>query len=67
MKKLLFFLIIFTPFVFSQTYSEDKAEIYMANNEVEETLNTANNILCIISKLKQSNLLIKDLIKLNCL
>ena len=52
MKKLLALAIIFAPFVFSQTYDEDTAEIYMANNEVEETLNTANNILCIISKLK---------------
>ena len=52
MKKLLTLAIIFAPFVFTQTYDEDTAEIYMANNEVEETLNTANNILCIISKLK---------------
>ena len=37
---------------FSQSYSEDKTEIYTANNQVEETLNTANNILCIISKIK---------------
>ena len=37
---------------FSQSFSEDKAEIYTANNQVENTLNTANNILCIISKIK---------------
>jgi hypothetical protein len=52
MRKLLTLAIIFAPFGFTQTYDEDTAEIYMANNEVEETLNTANNILCIISKLK---------------
>ena len=38
--------------VFAQSYSEDKSEIYTANNEVEDTLNEANNILCIISKIK---------------
>ena len=52
MKKILSLAIIFTPFVFTQTYDQDKSEIYMANNEVEQTLNDANNILCIISKLK---------------
>ena len=52
MKKLLLLTIIFAPFVFTQTYDEDTSEIYMANNEVEETLNSANNLLCIISKLK---------------
>ena len=52
MKKLLSLAIIFAPFVFSQTYDEDKSEIYMANNDVEQTLNEANNILCIISKIK---------------
>ena len=38
--------------IFTQTFNQDKAEIYTANNEVEDTLNTANNILCIISKIK---------------
>ena len=52
MKKILSLAIIFTPFVFTQTYDQDKSEIYMANNEVEQTLNDANNVLCIISKLK---------------
>jgi hypothetical protein len=53
MNKLTLFLILTIPsLIFSQTYSLDKAEIYTANNEVEETLNTANNILCIISKIK---------------
>ena len=53
MKKFTIFLLLTLPsLIFSQTYSLDKAEIYTANNEVEETLNTANNILCIISKIK---------------
>jgi len=52
MKKLLLLAIIFTPFVYTQTYDQDKSEIYMANNDVEQTLNDANNILCIISKIK---------------
>ena len=51
--KIFYFLFIFLSVTaFSQSYSEDKAEIYTANNQVEETLNTANNILCIISKIK---------------
>ncbi len=52
MKKILTLAIFFAPFVFTQTYDQDKSEIYMANNDVEETLNDANNILCIISKIK---------------
>ena len=53
MNKLTLFLLLTIPsLIFSQTYSLDKAEIYTANNQVEETLNTANNILCIISKIK---------------
>ena len=52
MKKLLFLLIILSPVTFSQSYNEDKKEIYTANNEVENTLGEANNILCTISKLK---------------
>ena len=53
MKRFTLFLLLTIPsLIFSQTYSLDKAEIYTANNEVEETLNTANNILCIISKIK---------------
>ena len=65
MKKLLLLTIIFAPFVFTQTYDEDTAEIYMANNEVEETLNSANNILCIISKLKIEEFIDKGPYKAN--
>ena len=46
--------------VFAQSYSEDKSEIY-ANNEVEDTLNKVNNILCIISKIKAEQFVDKDL------
>ena len=52
MKKLLFLLLILSPVSFSQSFNEDKKEIYTANNEVENTLGEANNILCTISKLK---------------
>ncbi len=52
MKKLIFLLLILSPFGHSQSYNEDKKEIYTANNEVENTLGEANNILCTISKLK---------------
>ena len=43
---------ILSPYIHSQSYTEDKKEIYTANNEVENTLGEANNILCTISKLK---------------
>ena len=46
------FVLILSPYVYSQSYNEDKKEIYTANNEVENTLGEANNILCTISKLK---------------
>ncbi len=52
MKKLIFLLMILSQFIHSQSYNEDKKEIYTANNEVENTLGEANNILCTISKLK---------------
>ena len=52
MKKIILLLIAFSPFVASQTYNLDKKEIYTANNEVENNLSEANNILCTISKLK---------------
>ena len=52
MKFLYIIIAVFSLTAFSQSYNEDKAEIYTANNQVEETLNTANNILCIISKIK---------------
>ena len=53
MKKFTLLILLTIPsLIFSQSYSLDQAEIYTANNEVEETLNTANNILCIISKIK---------------
>ena len=39
--------------IFTQTYTmKIRQKFILANNEVEDTLNTANNILCIISKIK---------------
>ena len=52
MKKIILLLLILSPLGYSQSYNEDKKEIYTANNEVENTLGEANNILCTISKLK---------------
>lgn len=52
MKFLHVVIAVLSVTVFAQSYSEDKSEIYTANNEVEDTLNEANNILCIISKIK---------------
>ena len=52
MKFLNIIIAVLSVTAFSQSYSEDQAEIYTANNQVENTLNTANNILCIISKIK---------------
>ena len=52
MKKIILLLIALSPLVASQTYNSDKKEIYTANNEVENNLSEANNILCTISKLK---------------
>ena len=52
MKKIIFLLCVLSPLINAQSYSQDKKEIYTANNEVENTLGEANNILCTISKLK---------------
>ena len=52
MKFLHVVIALLSVTVFAQSYSEDKSEIYTANNEVEDTINEANNILCIISKIK---------------
>ena len=52
MKKL-FLITMLLPFVLSaQTYETDVAEIFAGENQVEESLNLANEILCIISKLR---------------
>ena len=53
MKKLLLLTIdLCAAIVFLNLIHEDKKKFILANNEVEDTLNTANNILCIISKIK---------------
>ena len=65
MKKLI--LIIFLlPFVLaSQTYETDVAEIFAGENQVEDSLNMANEILCIISKLRAEQFIDKGPYKAN--
>lgn len=65
MKKL-FLIIILLPFVLaSQTYETDVAEIFAGENQVEESLNLANEILCIISKLRAEQYIDKGPYKAN--
>ena len=65
MKKL-FFITILLPFVLaSQTYETDVAEIFAGENQVEESLNLANEILCIISKLRAEQYIDKGPYKAN--
>ncbi len=65
MKKL-FLITILLPFVLaSQTYETDVAEIFAGENQVEESLNLANEILCIISKLRAEQYIDKGPYKAN--
>ena len=51
--------------VFSQTYDTDVADIFAGENQVEESLNLANEILCIISKLRAEQYIDKGPYKAN--
>ena len=65
MKKLII-TIFLLPFVLaSQTYETDVAEIFAGENQVEESLNMANEILCIISKLRAEQFIDKGPYKAN--
>ena len=65
MKKL-FLMTMLLPFVLaSQTYETDVAEIFAGENQVEESLNLANEILCIISKLRAEQYIDKGPYKAN--
>ncbi len=63
------YLIILTSLVainlFSQTYETDVPEIFAGENQVEESLNMANEILCIISKLRAEQYIDKGPYKAN--
>ena len=63
MKFLHVVIAVLSVTVFAQSYSEDKSEIYTANNEVEDTLTKQIISYVLFQKLKQSNLSIRDLIK----
>ena len=65
MKKLIL-ITIFLPFiVIAQTYETDVADIFAGENQVEESLNLANEILCIISKLRAEQYIDKGPYKAN--
>ena len=65
MKKL-FLITILLPFVLTaQTYETDVAEIFAGENQVEESLNLANEILCIVSKLRAEQYIDKGPYKAN--
>ena len=65
MKKL-FLITMLLPFVLApQTYETDVAEIFAGENQVEESLNLANEILCIVSKLRAEQYIDKGPYKAN--
>ena len=65
MKKLIL-TIFLLPFVLaSQAYETDVAEIFAGENQVEDSLNMANEILCIISKLRAEQFIDKGPYKAN--
>ncbi len=65
MKKLIL-ITIFLPFiVIAQTYETDVADIFAGENQVEESLNLANEILCIVSKLRAEQFIDKGPYKAN--
>ena len=63
MKYLLLVLSLLSVNTFAQTYDTDVADIFAGENQVEDSLNMANEILCIISKLGQNSTLIRVLTK----
>ena len=51
--------------VFPQEYDTDVADIFAGENQVEESLNLANEILCIVSKLRAEQYIDKGPYKAN--
>ena len=65
MKRLLAAFLLFPTILLSQSFSTDVAEIFAGENEVEESLNLANEILCIISKIRAEQYINKGPYKAN--
>ena len=65
MKILTILISLISINVFSQTYDADVADIFAGENQVEESLNMANEILCIISKLRAEQFIDKGPYKAN--
>ena len=65
MKKILIIIFLLPFLIFAQTYETDIAEIFAGENQVEESLNMANEILCIISKIRAEQYIDKGPYKAN--
>ena len=65
MKYLILVLSLLSINVFAQTYDTDVADIFAGENQVEDSLNMANEILCIISKLRAEQYIDKGPYKAN--
>ena len=53
--------------IYSQTFDTDVADIFAGENQVEDSLNMANEILCIISKLRAEQYIDKGSIQSKCI
>ena len=65
MRFITIIISLLTINIFSQTYDTDVADIFAGENQVEESLNLANEILCIISKLRAEQYIDKGPYKAN--
>lgn len=65
MKYLVVVLSLLSVNAFAQTYNTDVADIFAGENQVEDSLNMANEILCIISKLRAEQYIDKGPYKAN--
>ena len=65
MKYLVIITSLLAINIYSQTYETDVADIFAGENQVEESLNVANEILCIISKLRAEQFIDKGPYKAN--
>ena len=65
MKYLVLILSLLSVNAFTQTYDTDVADIFAGENQVEDSLNMANEILCIISKLRAEQYIDKGPYKAN--
>ena len=65
MKYLAFITSLLAINIYSQTFDTDVADIFAGENQVEDSLNMANEILCIISKLRAEQYIDKGPYKAN--